>query len=49
MRPRPKLKVQWCPAKQEFYCTHPNTNVWGHGSTPGAAILNWKYWWEIPY
>lgn len=42
-----KLCVKW--NGQEFVCTHPNTNVTGHGSTISAAIKNWQYWWNIPY
>jgi hypothetical protein len=44
-----KLKVVWLPDNQEFYVTHPNTNVTGFGKTPGAAIRNWLFWWNIPY
>ena len=46
---RKKLKVQWCPAKRIYLCTHPQTNVCGEGTTPGEAIRNWQYWWTIPY
>lgn len=44
-----KLRVVWRAGEQEFYATHPNTNVTGHGPTPGDAIRDWQYWWNIPY
>ena len=44
-----KLKVVWIAAEQKFFAAHPNTNVTGHGHTPGAAIRDWQYWWNIPY
>ena len=42
-----KLKVVW--TGEEFEATHPNTNVTGHGKTPGDAVRNWIYWWNFPY
>ena len=44
-----KLKVVWLPDTQQFEATHPNTNVTGHGPTPGEAIRNWQFWWNIAY
>ena len=44
-----KLKVVWCPINAEFVATHPNTNVKGYGQSPGEAVRNWQYWWNIPY
>ena len=44
-----KLKVVWTSENAEFTATHPNTNVKGYGPTPGAAVRNWKYWWNFPY
>lgn len=44
-----KLVVVWVKAEQRYLCTHPNTNVTGHGATPGDAIRDWQYWWDIPY
>lgn len=44
-----KLVVKWRADQKRYECKHPHTNVVGHGGSPGAAIRNWKYWWEIPY
>lgn len=44
-----KLKVVFSKSIREFVATHPNTNVIGYGHTPGAAVRNWQYWWNIPY
>lgn len=47
---RKKLIVKWDARKQEYVCTHPNTNVTGHSDTsPGDAVRNWQYWWKYPY
>ena len=32
-----------------FMCKHPNCNVLGFGRTPGEAIRNWQFWYNIPY
>lgn len=44
-----KLQVKWRSDIGLFFCTHPNTNVTGQGQSPGAAIRDWQYWWNIPY
>lgn len=47
---RKKLIVKWDARKQEYVCTHPDTNVTGYSDTsPGDAVRNWQYWWQYPY
>lgn len=44
-----KLRVVWWADRQKFHCSHRHCNVTGLGDTPGEAIRNWQFWYNIPY
>ena len=44
---RSKLRVFWDGF--QYVAHHNNTNVLGLGPTPGAAIRDWQWWWNVPY
>ncbi len=44
-----KLVVKWRKDRQCYEARHPRTNVTGHGDSPGAAIRNWQWWWDVPF
>lgn len=46
-KPNEKLRVKWDGF--QYVCYHRGTNVTGFGASPGAAIKNWQYWWNIPF
>jgi hypothetical protein len=46
---RDKLVVKWRSDQRRYEAKCRSTNVVGHGDSPGAAIRNWQYWWDIPF
>lgn len=46
---RDKLVVKWRAGQRRYEATCRSTNVVGHGATPGDAIRNWQWWWEVPF
>lgn len=46
---RDKLSVRWRADQRRYEAWCRSTNVVGHGPTPGDAIRNWQFWWDIPF
>lgn len=46
---RDKLVVKWRADQKRYEAKCMSTNVVGHGPSPGAAIRDWRYWWDCPF